>query len=93
MYGTALQAAARWGSKGIVQLLVANGADVNIQGGIVELLRAAALWSNESIVQLLLDEGADVNAQVGNVGNALEAAACFRNRVRSYSSCSTRVLM
>jgi len=44
--------------KGIVQLLVANGADVNIQGGDCRTaLRAAALWSNESIVQLLLTKG------------------------------------
>ena len=32
-YGTALQAASHRGYKDIVELLVAHGADVNVQGG------------------------------------------------------------
>ncbi|KAE9389679.1 ankyrin [Gymnopus androsaceus JB14] len=74
-YGNALQAAASNGNQAIVQLLLANGADVNAQGGLyTNALYAAASKGNEAIVQLLLTNGADVNAQADNYGNALHEA-------------------
>lgn len=56
--------------------LIANGADVNSQGGSHgTALQAASFSGHREIVQLLLDEGADVNAQGGIHGTALQAAS------------------
>ncbi|KAL2176976.1 uncharacterized protein P884DRAFT_270336 [Thermothelomyces heterothallicus CBS 202.75] len=75
-FGTTLQAAAYWGSTGVVQLFLDNGADVNAQGGQYgTALQAAAAVGRIELVRLLLDEGADVNAQGGYFGTALQAAA------------------
>ncbi|THH13086.1 hypothetical protein EW146_g7087 [Bondarzewia mesenterica] len=58
------------------QTLLANGADVNAQGGEDgNALQVASKNGHESIVKLLLEKGADVNAQGGRYGNALQAAS------------------
>ncbi|KAM0322092.1 hypothetical protein ACHAQA_009721 [Verticillium albo-atrum] len=58
------------------QGLLANGADVNAQGGhFGNALQAALLEGYTEIVRLLLAKGADVNAQGGDFGNALQAAS------------------
>ncbi|KAF8441158.1 ankyrin repeat-containing domain protein [Terfezia claveryi] len=58
-----------------VQLLLENGADVNITGGICgTALIGATYFGYENIVQLLLEKGADVNITGGEYGTALMAA-------------------
>ncbi|KAJ7241249.1 ankyrin repeat-containing domain protein [Mycena rebaudengoi] len=60
----------------IVQLLLENGADVNLWGGYYETtLQAASQYGRMEIVQSLLVYGADVNAQGGKYGTALQAAS------------------
>ncbi|KAF8483147.1 hypothetical protein JB92DRAFT_2559902, partial [Gautieria morchelliformis] len=59
-YGTALQAAALRGGTELVQLLLEQGAAVNIQGGFYgTALQAAAFKGRLETVQLLLEQGAD----------------------------------
>ncbi|KAJ6559670.1 ankyrin repeat-containing domain protein [Mycena capillaripes] len=72
---TALAAACS-GNVQIVQLLLDNGANVNVQGGEYGFALQAAAWRGKAeIVQLLLDNGANVNAQGGKFGCALQAAS------------------
>ena len=66
----------RTGFVGISRWLVAEGADVNVQGGrFSNALRAASHRGDETIVRLLLDRGAHINAQGGLYRNALQAAS------------------
>ncbi|KAF8142802.1 ankyrin repeat-containing domain protein [Mycena galopus ATCC 62051] len=75
-YGTALQAASRWGDEGLVRLLLDRDANVNEEGGEYgTALQAAAHGGNKSVVRLLIERGADVNALSGHYGTALQAAA------------------
>jgi len=75
IYGNALQAASYNKHESVIQLLLANGADINAQGGgYGNTLQAACAGGHESIVQLLLINGANINAQGGIFGNALQAA-------------------
>jgi ankyrin repeat protein len=75
-YGSALQAASKWGYREIVQFLINRGADVTQKGGDYgSALQAAAWRGNADIVKLLLDTGADVNQKGGDYGSALQAAA------------------
>ena len=62
--GTALHWAALKGEVEAAQLLVAAGADTNVQAGTVEItpLHLAAEKGNDEIVILLLEGGANVNA-------------------------------
>jgi len=74
-HGNALQAASYNKHKSVIQLLLANGADINAQGGDDgNALQAACSEGHKSIVQLLLTNGADINAQGGVYKNALQAA-------------------
>ncbi|KGO60646.1 NACHT nucleoside triphosphatase [Penicillium expansum] len=58
------------------QHLIAEGADVNAQGGkYSNALQAASAEGHQEIVKLLLDKGAEINAQGGTYGNALQAAS------------------
>lgn len=77
-YGSALATAAWGGHKEIVDLLIENGADVNlISGDYGSALAAAALSGYKNIVNILIEHGADVNLLLpsGNYGSALAAAA------------------
>jgi len=65
-YSNALQDASLKGDRGVVELLLERGADVNAQGGEYgNALQAASVWGDREVVELLLDKGADVNAQGG----------------------------
>jgi ankyrin repeat protein len=74
-----------WGSKTakpselheeVVRILIARGADVNIQDGIWDTaLQAAALENNQGMVELLLRHGARTDLEGGRFGSALQAAA------------------
>ncbi|EXL45108.1 hypothetical protein FOCG_13867 [Fusarium oxysporum f. sp. radicis-lycopersici 26381] len=58
--------------------LMAEGADIDVQGGRYgTALQAASSEGYPEIVQLLLDKGADINAQGGYYGNALQAASVW----------------
>jgi ankyrin repeat protein len=73
---TALQAASAEGRKEVVEMLMANGADVNVKGGEYgTALQAASAEGHKEVVELLLGKGADVNAEGGRDGTALQAAS------------------
>ena len=72
----AIYAASLGGHQDIVQILLDQGADVDVEGGeYSNALQAASLEGHQEIVQILLDKGADINAQGGYYGNALQAAS------------------
>jgi ankyrin repeat protein len=78
-YGSALAAAAYRGKKGVIELLLESGADVNALlqvGDYGSALAAAAYRGKNRVIELLLESGADVNAllQAGDYGSALGAA-------------------
>lgn len=59
-----------------MQLLLAMGADVNLQGGTCgTALNAAAYNAHKEVVRLLVAAGTDINIQTGGTGNGLHAAA------------------
>ncbi|KAH7061025.1 ankyrin repeat domain-containing protein [Paraphoma chrysanthemicola] len=73
---TPLYLATQHGHKGMAELLLDKGANVNAWGGEYgNALQAASLRGHEQVVKLLLDKGADPNAQGGEYGNALYAAS------------------
>jgi len=75
-YNLAMVAAAEGGYVAIVELLLAQGADINAQGGPYgNALQLASYWGHIATVELLLAQGADVNAQGGVFSNALQAAS------------------
>ncbi|KAI7191295.1 hypothetical protein KC363_g3950 [Hortaea werneckii] len=77
-FGTALAAASFVGlSERIVEMLLANGADVEARGvGSLTPLQLASYRGNTKIAQMLLAQGADVNAQPGCwYGSAMMAAS------------------
>ena len=66
---TPLHNAADWGNKGVVELLISKGVDVNAKtnnnyyGGGETPLHKAAFRGNKEVVELLISKGADVNAK------------------------------
>lgn len=75
-YGNALQAACAQGHQKMVQLLLENGASVNLQGGLYgNALQAASYQGSVEIVRALLQRGANVNAHGGCYGPALQVAS------------------
>ncbi|KAL8837870.1 MAG: hypothetical protein Q9170_002345 [Blastenia crenularia] len=74
--GTALCIAVSFGERGqIIQVLLDNGADINLQNKIgYTPLHVAATRKHEKVVQLLLDEGADIDAHSEPHGTALYQA-------------------
>ncbi|CAG7996124.1 unnamed protein product [Penicillium nalgiovense] len=77
VHGSALQQASAKDHEGIVQLLLAKGADVDTKckGEPRTALQLASYEGHEGIVKLLLAKGADVNAVGGIIGNALQHAS------------------
>jgi len=68
LYGNALQAASQNGHREVVEMLLENGADVNMQGYYLQ----AATWNGHcDVVEVLLHKGVDINAQGGYYGNSL----------------------
>ena len=61
--GTLLHKAAAKGHKKIVELLLANGADVNSNAAGATPLQFAAILGNKDVVELLLANGANVDAK------------------------------
>jgi ankyrin repeat protein len=77
-YGTALQAAAYYNFKDIVQLLLEHEAEINDRAGLYgTALQAAVVGRDLGMIALLLKHGADPNIQCGDFGTALQAAAAF----------------
>ena len=67
--GTALFSAAGLGHKEVVELLIAEGAGVNVNGRYGETsLNFAALNGHKEIAELLIANGADINAKDDNPG-------------------------
>lgn len=77
-YGNALQVAALWGHAKALELLLENGAQVNVVGGqLGTALQAAAYQGHLGIVEFLLQKGANVREQCGQFHTALQAAAVW----------------
>jgi len=75
-----LIAAARDGRLEMVEVLLAEGAEVNAKNGNGKTgLMSAAYFGNERVVSLLLAAGADVNAKDNNDSTALIAGAYSGN--------------
>ncbi|KAI4781565.1 ankyrin repeat protein [Aureobasidium sp. EXF-3400] len=69
--------------KSAVTMLLAYGADPNVQGGeFGTALAVASYRGSRELVQMLLDNGADVNSQGGWYGNALQSACASRSYVK-----------
>lgn len=75
-HGNALIAACCGGREEIVQVLLDNGAEVNVQfdNDSGNALHAACHKSNEGIVRMLIEKGADVNAKGARFQHPLVAA-------------------
>jgi ankyrin repeat protein len=76
---TALHHAAYDGHKEVVELLIANGADVNVRSrerGSTPLHHAALLGHNQ-VIELLIAKGADVNAKDDNGDTPLDTALTY----------------
>jgi len=66
-YGrTPLSFAAANDYKELIELLIAEGADVNANSKIGTPLHAAAFWGQKEIAELLIANGADVNAKISD---------------------------
>jgi ankyrin repeat protein len=74
---TLLHSAAGYGHKKIAELLIAEGADVNAMGGLLEWtpLHQAAFGSHNEIVEVLIGKGADVNAKTKNGFTSLDISS------------------
>lgn len=67
---------AEYGLISLMKKLIAEGANVNAQGGEYgNVLQTASFWGRQRIVELLIAKGADVNAQGGEYGSALVVAS------------------
>lgn len=82
-FGQAIQIAARFGHKDVVELLLDRGAHVDRHCGEYGYpLQAAAYGGHVECIKLLLDRGAQVNAVGGKHGSAL-IAACGQQHVNA----------
>lgn len=75
---TQLVLACYQGHLNVVKKLIKDGADVNLENGLISPLLAACYESNLSIIKELIKAGADVNRRYGDV-TALTAACFFGN--------------
>ena len=71
-YGNALQVVLRADYKGVVQILLDAGANVNTEGEYSNTLQAVLESIYERVVRILLDTGADVNTKGERYSNALQ---------------------
>ncbi len=73
-HSTALMNASGQGYLAIVELLLKNGANVNVKGnvGMTALMMASSMGHAE-VVKILLDHGADVTAKFDHTGTAMTA--------------------
>ncbi|RDW65591.1 hypothetical protein BP5796_10283 [Coleophoma crateriformis] len=79
--GFPLAAASCYGNRAIVELLLANGADINLVSGHYGTALATASFNGErAIVELLLANGADINLVSGHYGTALATASFNEKR-------------
>lgn len=77
---TALHKAVTGGHTDVVQLLIVNGADVNIRGyRKTSPLHLAAVFNQQEITKLLLTNGADINAPAEDGTTPLHGAASAGN--------------
>lgn len=78
---TVLHSAAQWGHKKIVELFLANGADVNATNKWGQTaLHYAVVFRHEDIVKALLDAGADPNARMEDGSTANELASIVKDK-------------
>jgi ankyrin repeat protein len=85
-YGNALAVAASKGNKGVAELLIKSGADVNLQlqcGDHGSALAAASSGGHTKIIELLIDHGAEVNMllQENALGGSALGTAAKRNNL------------
>ncbi|KAK2672877.1 Ankyrin repeat [Fusarium oxysporum f. sp. vasinfectum] len=71
----ALHVASEFGHLEVAALLIREGADVNAEGEIHNVLCTAIKAGHTDIISLLIKEGADVNAQQGPYRNTFEVAS------------------
>ncbi|ENH71250.1 Putative ankyrin repeat protein L25 [Fusarium oxysporum f. sp. cubense race 1] len=71
----ALHVASEFGHLEVAALLIREGADVNAEGEIHNVLCTAIKVGHTDIISLLIKEGADVNAQQGPYRNTFEVAS------------------
>ena len=80
-YGHALQAAVIRGHEQAALLLIARGADVNVEGGrFGSVLQAASTRCSTKFIKYLISKGAMVNHRGGRYQTALQAAAAAGRR-------------
>ncbi|KAJ5998507.1 hypothetical protein N7451_006317 [Penicillium sp. IBT 35674x] len=73
---TSLLVASYFGIPHVVQVLLDEGAEVNIQDQwSLTALQAASLSGSQQVVLMLIDKGADINARFGFYDTALQAAS------------------
>ncbi|KAI1077965.1 hypothetical protein F5B20DRAFT_549960 [Whalleya microplaca] len=77
---TALQAASARGHKEIVQILLANNAEVNLKSSAGTALQLASVGGHIEVVRMLLDNGANVNIHHGYYGTALQEASASAHK-------------
>ena len=53
--------------KNIIELLIKNGADINIKVKNISILFYTCIFSNLEIIEILIKNGADVNSYEGNM--------------------------
>ena len=79
---TPLHYAADEGHTEVVELLIANGADMNAKDEDESTpLHLAAYWGGKDIVELLIAAGADVNAKNNWIGTPLDIATHPENPI------------
>ncbi|KAJ6588433.1 ankyrin repeat-containing domain protein [Mycena capillaripes] len=76
--GDPLYVAASLGFLEMARLLLGNGADANVQGGVFgTALQAAAVGGHEALIRLFIEHGAHINTKTGFWGTALQAASVY----------------
>ena len=77
---TPLIGASRNGDLAVLELLINNGAKINIRGRLGLTALHYAAWEHLEIVIMLLDSGADVSRKDASDSTALDDAIYFGNK-------------